>query len=205
MGSGKQKRKACTEYHLGFDTSNPILESFLQKISKGGTLFPDTDRIWEPRTVVGPHSISWWNLPETQTTYYKTKKLRKQEEKKKKDEERKQKQLEKAGIVYKPKKKKEKAYQVYVIGAEDGNLADIYKIGISNAPGKRLQSLNTSNPFKLAIIHKFLTEPATEAEAQLHAMFQASRISGEWFKLTPEQIFDLKRIIEFKDGKFIKR
>jgi hypothetical protein len=77
-------------------------------------------------------------------------------------------------------------------------------IGISNAPGKRLQSLNTSSPFTLKIIHKFVAEPAEEAEAQLHLLFKRSRMSGESFKLTSGQIAELKLITEFKDGKFIK-
>lgn len=203
VGGKRDRSRVGTRYRLSFDVDNPYLVSFLRKISKEGVLLPDTTRKWE-YTTFGPYSLSWWKLLESQTTLGKRRSKWKQEEKKKKEEERKQKQLEKAGIVYKPKKKKEKAYQVYIIGAEDGNLADIYKIGISNAPGKRLQSLNTSNPFKLAIIHKFVAEPAKEAETQLHARFQASRTSGEWFRLTPEQISELKRIIEFRDGSFIK-
>lgn len=203
VGGKKERSRLETWYRLSFDANNPYLASFLRKISKDGVLFPDTTKEWE-HTTLGPRSLSWWKLPESQITLHKRKRNREQEEKRKKQEESKVKQLEKAGIVYKPKKKKEKAYQVYIIGAEDGNLADIYKIGISNAPGKRLQSLNTSNPFKLTIIHKFVAEPAKDAEAQLHTMFQDSRTSGEWFRLTPEQISELKRILEFKEGKFIK-
>jgi hypothetical protein len=49
-----------------------------------------------------------------------------------------------------------------------------------------------------------VAEPAKDAEARLHAMFAACRMGGEWFRLTDEQIAELKQIIGFKDGKFAK-
>jgi hypothetical protein len=86
----------------------------------------------------------------------------------------------------------------------DGTTPDIYKIGISNAPGKRLQSLSTSIPHELQIVHRFVADSAEEAEAHLHKRFKEARIKGEWFRLTPEQIAELKQITAFKNGQFIK-
>lgn len=197
-GNRRKIRQYGSIYHLFYEPTDPIFISFLQKL-KEDIFAPDVKRDWQ-HTAATYMPISWWELPETQTSYYRWDKERKRQE----AEEKKKKRLEKAGIVYRDKKQKQKAYQVYIIGAEDETLSNIYKIGISNAPGKRLQSLNTSNPFKLKIIHKFLAEPAEEAEAQLHKMFTNSRLSGEWFKLTDEQIADLRKITEFKGGKFIK-
>ena len=203
----KALKKEGTLYHLGFDTNNPSLVSFARKISKGGVLFPDTIRAWvptrEPEWTY--HGISWWELPISQTTYSRLETERKRQEKKQMAQERERKKLAKAGIVYKDKKKSQKANQVYVIGAKDEALAGVYKIGVSNAPGKRLQALNTSNPFELMIVHKFVAEPAEEAEARLHTMFRANRLSGEWFRLTPDQVAELKQIAEYKDGRFVQQ
>jgi hypothetical protein len=54
------------------------------------------------------------------------------------------------------------------------------------------------------MVHRFVAEPAEDAEAALHAMFQDARMSGEWFRLTPEQVADLKKITGFKNGVFIR-
>ena len=58
------------------------------------------------------------------------------------------------------------------------------KIGVSNALGKRLKALQTSNPFPLEIVHCFIAEPAEKAEKCLHTKFQQSQLNGEWFQLS---------------------
>jgi hypothetical protein len=50
--------------------------------------------------------ISWWELPQTQTTQYRWDKKRKRRE----VEEKKKKKLEKAGIVYKDRKQRTRAH-----------------------------------------------------------------------------------------------
>jgi len=67
-----------------------------------------------------------------------------------------------------------------------------------------LQTLNTSNPFELNILHKFVAEPAEEAESKLHERFKQSRLSGEWFRLTKIQILEICKIVGYIDGEFIK-
>jgi hypothetical protein len=145
-----------------------------------------------------PVSLSWWTLAKAQTTSYKMDKWRKEQEKK----ARQRQQQEKRGVVYKDKKQTKKADQVYLIQMGEDN---VYKIGISNAPGKRLQSLNTSSPFELKLVHHFVAEPAADAEAHLHTRFAAQHLSGEWFRLEPAQVVELKRITAFKGGQFITK
>lgn len=206
LGKRKKRRRANSRYHLSYDVDNPFLTSFAQKIA-AGILLPPTNRPIRPpdSETYTKRNISWWSLPGSQTTYHKMKKKRKLEEKKAKAEARKQKQREKAGIVYQDDQKKQKAPQVYIIHmGGDGLADDVYKIGISHAPGKRLQSLNTSSPFELELVHKFVADSAEEAEAKLHKKFKASRMSGEWFKLTPAQLAELKQIQAYRDGQFIK-
>ena len=206
FGSKRKKKKRGSRYHLSFDQNNPILESFLRRISENGELEPNTSTQWQHfKRRVGFSDISWWYLPESQTTLYKVQQKRRREDKQRQAKEREQRRLEKTGVVYKDRKKTKKSNQVYIIKMQDESLAEtVYKIGISNAPGKRLQTLNTSSPFELTMVHRFVAEPAEDAEKQLHAMYQNTRLSGEWFRLTREQLADLKGIIEFKNGKFIK-
>lgn len=206
FGGPKKQRKAGTCYRLNYDYENPFLISFANKISTE-VLVPNTSRKYQASNseIYIKQSVSWWYLPDAQTTSYKIKKNEERERKRKKAEERKQKRQKKAGIVYKDKWETKKAQQVYIIQMVGHSLTDdLYKIGISNSPGKRLQSLNTSSPFELELIHKFVAEPAEEAETKLHEQFKASRMSGEWFKLTSAQIIELKDIIEYRDGKFVK-
>jgi hypothetical protein len=57
----------------------------------------------------------------------------------------------------------------------------------------------------LKLLHKFVTEPAAEAEAKLYEKFNNHRLSGEWFKLSPDHISFLISIMKYQDGEFIKK
>lgn len=142
--------------------------------------------------------MSWWFLPETQTSQYKAKQNTKKAEK----QEQKHQRLKKAGIVYKTKGTTKKADQVYVIQMDETEVDHVYKIGVSNAPGRRLRALQTSSPFPLNIVHKFVAEPAEDAEGLLHAKYREQQLNGEWFRLTLEQITELKQISGYQKGEF---
>lgn len=88
--------------------------------------------------------------------------------------------------------------------AGDGLKDDLFKIGVSNAPGERLQSLQTSNPYELVIVHTFVADTAEEAEAKLHEMYGEYRMSGEWFQLPVDVVAELKQISEFRRGEFVE-
>lgn len=65
---------------------------------------------------------------------------------------------------------------IYVIGSPSGGPV---KIGVSIHPERRLQSIQTGNPRKLAILW---TGPGDQAEEQrLHRQFADFRVAGEWF------------------------
>jgi len=72
---------------------------------------------------------------------------------------------------------------VYIIGNKDHN---IYKIGISKDPTKRLKGIQTGNPFKLSIIDTFKTNYAKQVESDYHELFEEYKLEGEWFSLDKE-------------------
>lgn len=195
---------------LSYDYDNPFLVSFAQKIATE-ILIPQTKTPYKkiPYTDVENYikrSVSWSNLPKSQTTSNQIKKNRKLEEKRKQTEERKKWQHKKSGVVYKDKRRKKKAQQVYIIQmVGDGLERKLYKIGISHTPEKRLQSLNTSSPFKLKMVHKFVATSAEEAEAKLHEKYDKYRMNGEWFHLSSKDIAELKKITEYSNREFIKK
>lgn len=205
---GKTRRSFRNKYHLVCDHNDPLLSSFVYKIANG-ILLPNTTIISNipskyPDEKSIKSSIAWNQLPKSQTTLYKIRKKRKKEEKEQKRIEAEKKRLEKMGVVYQDKTKKKKSVQVYIIEMADENLKyPLYKIGISNAPGRRLQSLNTASPFELKLIHKFVAEPAEDAEANLHLKYQKYRMKGEWFKLPSDEVIALKKIKRYEGGEFV--
>jgi hypothetical protein len=56
------------------------------------------------------------------------------------------------------------------------------KIGKSNDVGARIASLQTSNAHELRLIAHL----RGDVESDLHSQLAAHRLSGEWFRLTPE-------------------
>ncbi len=75
---------------------------------------------------------------------------------------------------------------VYFIG---DRAQGVVKIGKSNKPSQRFQSLQTDNPQSLQILGTILlpTEHAAwTKESELHAKFGHLRIQGEWFRLAPD-------------------
>ena len=77
----------------------------------------------------------------------------------------------------------DKSGYVYVIGG-DGH----FKIGIAFNVKKRMSSLQTSCPFRLTLINEWKHDEARIMEGLLHQKYQAFHSSGEWFKLTTEEI-----------------
>lgn len=76
---------------------------------------------------------------------------------------------------------------LYIIGADN----DLYKIGISKNPDKRLKQLQTGNGNKLRIIRTFEVANESMLEKKLHNMlWQSKSILGksEWFSLTEDTL-----------------
>lgn len=82
---------------------------------------------------------------------------------------------------------------VYIV--KFGNL---YKIGRSNNPKKRISSFSgVTLPHKFELIHTFDTSNAHLLERGLHKKFHKKRVQGEWFKLSKNDIEYLKNKSDF--------
>ena len=87
---------------------------------------------------------------------------------------------------------------VYILKSSD----NLYKIGCSVDPTKRIETLGVLLPFPIEPIHQF---PATNyllAEYRLHKDFAHHKVRGEWFRLLPEQVDFLKSIRCYDSGGF---
>lgn len=205
----KEAKRKRTKYVIRFDYLNPILHSFTERLALG-CLSPITRYPLEQLPIKIQDSmhqikslLSWWKLPAAQTTFARLKKKRKLDEKVAKAESRKQQQQKKAGIIFADQEKKKRVDQVYLIEMAANDLSErLYKIGVSNAPGKRLRSLKTSNPFELKIIHTFVATPALDAESFLHEKYKEYRMQGEWFRLPPSVVDEIVQIKKYGNGVF---
>lgn len=80
---------------------------------------------------------------------------------------------------------KELPTYIYVIGRKQGPV----KVGISNAPGSRLGSIQTGCPFKLELLFAVEAKSRDKAikhERTFHQVYAKQRLSGEWFDLEAE-------------------
>jgi len=68
-----------------------------------------------------------------------------------------------------------------------------YKIGRSDAPGRRQYDLAIQLPEKVELIHKIPTEAPEAAERFWHERFKARRKGGEWFDLTAADVKTFRR------------
>jgi hypothetical protein len=68
-----------------------------------------------------------------------------------------------------------------------------YKIGKSNAAGRREREVALQLPEKTRAIHTIRTDDPTGIEAYWHSRFAAKRLNGEWFDLTAADVRAFKR------------
>jgi transcriptional regulator of heat shock response len=96
---------------------------------------------------------------------------------------------------------------VYLIQLEGTN---IYKIGYTKSnPQKRIESLQTGNPFKLILIDSYTTKRATKVEAALHNRYRINKVDedeykllGEWFQFDNNMVKNFKSTCELIDNNF---
>ena len=68
-----------------------------------------------------------------------------------------------------------------------------YKIGYSNAPGRREYELALQLPEEVTQVHAIRTDDPQGIEEYWHRRFAARRKGGEWFALTAEDVKAFKR------------
>jgi hypothetical protein len=68
-----------------------------------------------------------------------------------------------------------------------------YKIGKSNAVGRREYEIGIKLPEDLKKIHEIRTDDPSGIEAYWHKRFEAKRVKGEWFKLSAADVAAFKR------------
>ena len=68
-----------------------------------------------------------------------------------------------------------------------------YKIGRSNAAGRRAYELAIQLPERLEMVHAIRTDDAVGIERYWHQRYESKRLNGEWFALSKEDVAAFKR------------
>jgi hypothetical protein len=68
-----------------------------------------------------------------------------------------------------------------------------YKIGKSNAAGRREREVALQQPERTTAVHTIRTDDPIGIEAYWHTRFEAKRLNGEWFNLSAADVRAFKR------------
>lgn len=83
---------------------------------------------------------------------------------------------------------RDKSGYVYLLQSPNG----LYKIGRTKDAQGRLKNFKTSMPFDVEFEHVIKTDDMYKLENELHERFSMTRVSGEWFRLTSNDIAYIK-------------
>ena len=91
------------------------------------------------------------------------------------------------------KRKERKADKLNVVYVMQNRQNGYYKIGRSISPTNRERTLQAQEP-DVVLLHKWFA--SAEIEKMLHEKFKGNRLRGEWFKLSQDDIDNIKSIME---------
>ena len=87
-----------------------------------------------------------------------------------------------------PLKSSEPVGSVYLIKS-----GRCYKVGRTNAMGRREYEIGIQLPEKMKLVHSIKTDDPVGIEAYWHNRFKDQRRGGEWFTLTPQDVSAFRR------------
>jgi hypothetical protein len=89
---------------------------------------------------------------------------------------------------------------VYLLG---GNISGVgfYKIGRTVDPAARIKQLGIQLPFPVSVEHIIPCEEHRASEKTLHDLYASKRANGEWFRLSHEDVEEIKAISRMRGAK----
>ena len=81
--------------------------------------------------------------------------------------------------------------KVYLMKDNNNNL---YKIGVSNNPQKRLKTFQTGNAGDVELIYEIECDSPHIVEGTLHKYFRTYKVKNEWFDLDNEVVNNFKNL-----------
>src|SRR5690606_26032137 len=84
---------------------------------------------------------------------------------------------------------------------------DIYKIGVSSNPERRIKDIDGANPFGVDVLFTEYFKNVYEMEECVHDSFCKNSMRREWFKIQPEDVTTLiNQLKDFsKEGVYLIR
>lgn len=91
--------------------------------------------------------------------------------------------------TYEPEETKKKKGHIYFLRADNG----LTKIGETKDLEVRLKAINDSLLNETELLFSIESEDVRKLEGEFHEQFKNKRVKGEWFDLSPSDIWDVKR------------
>lgn len=79
---------------------------------------------------------------------------------------------------------------VYLVASPSGH----YKIGRTRDIHDRMRTFEVKLPFEPRLEHTIKTSDCVALETELHHRFEAKRVNGEWFALSPGDVQYIKSL-----------
>jgi len=154
---------------------------------------------WVPRYIGGPGNVptrsEWTAMRDAADKYYESRTDERIEEINKSLNE----ECKRAANQAKTKKVHLRPGYVYLLKQVGG---EHYKIGRTNSPQKRIDTLSVRLPFKVTLDHLIECDDYVDAEKALHRRYEMQRGEGEWFALTQADVEYIKSLAKYSEGRW---